>query len=195
MSTKSSDIKTSYSAALLNVAVAGSSLWALRIVDPEELYFALTAFGIVLANSLCGIFRYGHPEFMDNFKKVHAASVFVMDTFPVPLIVTELYLQEGFRPELCYLHLLSAFIPTIAYTVGMEDDDDKIQDLVIVGNLASLTHLSYITDNHWGTALGVSCILNYFGCCVFSGRSVPYLQMYYIGYCFFNYFAIRALFE
>lgn len=69
MSTKSSDIKTSYSAALLNVAVAGSSLWALRIVDPEELYFALTAFGIVLANSLCGIFRYGELFYNIYFVK------------------------------------------------------------------------------------------------------------------------------
>lgn len=59
MSAKGSEVQTSYSAALLNVALAGSSVWALRLVDPEELYFALTAFGIVLANSLFGVFRYG----------------------------------------------------------------------------------------------------------------------------------------
>lgn len=137
----------------------------------------------------------GNPEFGSNLKGVYGHTLFLSKCFGLPSIATQICLNYGIQKETAYLHLGFTALPIIAHLV--EDRSKKsLLDAVIFGNLLSVAYFTYVNANYYGTAMLVSYSVNHFiigtdGTAF--DTSIPSLDLFMYGLCFFNFFAIKTL--
>jgi len=143
------------------------------------------------------LFISGNPEFGGKLKGVYGHTLFLSKCFGLPCIATQMCLNYGVHKELSYLHLGFTALPIVAHF--LEDRSEKnLLDMVMLGNLISVAYFSYISVNHYGFAMVVSYVVNHFIIGTDSTAfqtSIPSLDLFMYGLCFFDFFAVRTLFD
>ncbi|XP_023708345.1 uncharacterized protein LOC111864940 [Cryptotermes secundus] len=184
---------THYSTAFAHLVSAGASLWAIRASGTQN--FPRGSFGTFLINSAIGILTFGNPEFGDKLRAVYRHTLFLSKCFGLPCIATQVCLNSGVQEEVAYLHLGFSALPIIAHF--LEDRHEKnLLDTVLLGNLISVVYFSYVSVNYYGFALVVSYMLNHFvirtdGTAF--DTSIPSLDLFMYGLCFFYFFAVKTI--
>lgn len=185
--------KLSGSATLAYLILCGTSGWALRCTSVEAPW-TIGTFSFLLGHGLIGVIRFGHPESSKKIAKLYSKTLYIAEYLPIPLINVEFYLREGMGEHLAYAHLTCAVIPLITHFVM--DKPDRVVDVIIVGNVATLIYLSVTREKYWLGALAALALINQFGIKYLSKKfSVPKFELSAIGLSFFNIFAVQCLYE
>jgi hypothetical protein len=104
-------------------------------------------------------------------------------------------LNYSVAEEVAYLHLGCTVLPIIAHI--LEDKREKnLLDTVMLFNLISVAYFSHLNVNHYGFAMVISYAINHFIIGTDStafDTSIPSLDLFMYGLCFFYFFAVKTL--
>jgi hypothetical protein len=139
----------------------------------------------------------GNPEFGGKLKGVYGHTLFLSKCFGLPCIATQMCLNYGVQEEIAYLHFGCTTLPIIAHI--LEDRREKnLLDMVILFNLISAVYFSHLNANHYGFAMVISHAINHFIIGTNStafDTSIPSLDLFMYGLCFFYFFAVKTVFD
>ncbi|KAI4464788.1 sox transcription factor [Holotrichia oblita] len=183
-----------YSTALSHMILAGTGLYCMiQYRHGEICQLPCATFGIIITNSVLGIWRWGNPDHGDKIEKPYNFTFFLQSIFVMPFIAGQMWLMNGYERAIAYLHPMLSCIPLTAYFVDKNNKEDVI-DLLMVLSVLSCGALSYQINNYYGMAAAISFSLNHF---YINNKDnifdVPGRDFYNYALCFFTYFAYRAV--
>jgi hypothetical protein len=137
----------------------------------------------------------GNPEFGGKVKGVYGHTLFLSKCFGLPCIAAQMCLNCGVQEEIAYLYLGYTVLPIIAH-VSRSRHEKNLFDVMMLFNLVSVAYFSYLSVNYYGFAMAISYAINYFVIGTDStafDTSIPSLDLYMYGLCFFYFFVIKTL--
>lgn len=143
-----------------NVLLCGSAGYALSQLGYNRPYI-YSAFAVLISNSLIGILN--ALKFTEEGHKAYKITSIVAEMLPLPFINIELYLATGMRQEVALIHGISAIIPILMEVFASSNGNEKLKNLVMLGNVASLMFLAVIENNIWFGAMAAMGIFIRFG--------------------------------
>lgn len=130
-------------------------------------------------------------------KSVYGHTLFISKCVGLPCVATQMCLRYGIQEETAYIHLGCTTLPIIAH-IFKDKREKKLLDMVMLFNLISAVCFSYLNVNHYGLAMAISYTINHFIIGTDStafDTSVPSLDLFMYGCCFFYFFAVRTLLD
>lgn len=186
-----------YSTALSHIFLSGTGLYCLKTLNRYRLPFAKVSFGVIVFNSLLGIWRWGNPTYGDKVDKFYKFTLKLQDVLVLPGIVTTIWLKYSYSQELACAHTIVSLLPLIIYLY--DDKKQEVMDGLLGGNIFSLAVVSYYHENFYGITTAMSYILNYFlikrNVIVNFPLEVPTQDLFNYSMCFFAFFALKAVLE
>lgn len=184
-----------YATGLAHIALCGATGWALHAIDYEKSPFAYGCFAFLLGHGLLGVLRHTHPHVLKHVEQIYRYTRLLVQTTPIALITTQLSLNLNEPIEYAYAHAATAFLPTIC-ELALPEHNDHAVDVVMLGNVASLSYLAVMNEKYWAMGLAVLSTLNHFCYKPISERyDVPKTDLLIYGLGFFTVFAVNCLTE
>lgn len=186
---------TNYTTGVAHALLCGASGWAIHKTSFEKSPFAYGTFAFLLGHGLLGILKHTHPGVLKYVKCAYSYSTIISTIAPISLLNTQLYIDYKQPDEFIYTHPVSIIVPVLGECL-LPATNDKILDVIMVGNLCSLGYISTIKENYWAIGLTILLTLNHF----ILGRignyfNVPKTDLVTIGLGFFVIFAVNCLEE
>ncbi|XP_063229717.1 uncharacterized protein LOC134534924 [Bacillus rossius redtenbacheri] len=187
-----------YSTAFAHLLSSGATVWAIRSLRSNSFYHSSWAYGTLgafLVNSTVGVLRYGNPEYGHKVASLGKNTLLLSLCVGLPCATAELWLFHGYRPEVAYAHLGFALLPLVAHAYRRHSVH-RVLDGVTLGMVASLALVGFLEGNHYAVALACSYAVNHFLITTtgYLFDSVPALDLFHYGLCFFNFFLVKALY-
>ncbi|KAF2899765.1 hypothetical protein ILUMI_06419 [Ignelater luminosus] len=182
-----------YSSAFSHLILAGTGIYCLVQYHGDSFKFPCISYGVIITNSLLGVWRWGNPDHGHKVEKPYNFTGFLQNIISLPFIVTQVWLAYNYQKELAYLHSLVSVLPLTLYLADRSKDD--LVDLIIAANCVSLGVVSFLHENYYGISAAISYMINHFWLREgnFDIEDVPVLDLFNYGLCFFCYFALRTL--
>lgn len=152
-----------YTPTIISLILSGTSAFAIKNTSFESNPLVLGGFSLLLSHGLLGVFLYGHPKHssLHRLHRIYSLSTLFVTATPLALLNTELCLKYNINYQTSYGHLFSSIIP-ILMNAFTPRNHEKILDLIMLGNIASLGYLSILYDNYWMIGLTFICGINHF---------------------------------
>ncbi|GAB0086602.1 hypothetical protein DMENIID0001_006960 [Sergentomyia squamirostris] len=184
-----------YATCLSHICLAAISGWCLSKTLTLGVYpVAATTFSIMLVHGLVGIFRFGHPNLVVYLRSVYSITFNINRIMPVALITTQLY-QRVNNSLWAIIQVSSTGIP-ILDVIFANGGHDTVKFLILLGNIMSLMYFGVMADNYWALGLALLCILNCFVLDKLAENfTVPLIDLFTVGLCFFCFFSYNSLVE
>nr|CAI5866153.1 unnamed protein product [Callosobruchus analis] len=188
-------MSSNYGTALSHIILAGTGVYCYLAVKDSPYFFSQCSFGVIVANSLIGLWRWGNPSYGQDADGLYRLTSFVQDVVALPFIACEIWLNYGFAREIALADALLSLSPLILY-LGKNDTSDLI-DTVIASNAVILGVLSFIHQNYFGLAACLSYIFAHFAIREDKQThfSINSQDLYNYGLCFYAAFALRAVLD
>uniref|UniRef100_A0A1B0DA65 Uncharacterized protein n=1 Tax=Phlebotomus papatasi TaxID=29031 RepID=A0A1B0DA65_PHLPP len=184
-----------YPTCLAHICLSGISGWCLSRTLALEVYpVAVVTFGFMLVHGIVGVFRFGHPNLVVYLRSVYVITFNANRIMPVALLTTQLY-QRVNNSLWAIIQVSSTGIPIldVIFTPG---GHDTVKFLILLGNIMSLMYFGFMADNYWALGLALLCVINCFVIDKLAENfSVPLIDLFTVGLCFFNIFAFNSLIE
>ncbi|KAB0798214.1 hypothetical protein PPYR_09207 [Photinus pyralis] len=179
-----------YSTALSHIVLAGTGIYCLNRYHGANL--PVCAYSIIVTNSLLGVWRWGNPHYGHKIDRLYNFTSLLQILTSLPLVVTQVWLNLGYKEELAVLHCGASILPFCLYLAGRSKED--IIDASIALNVISLGVISLLHENYYGVAASISYFFNHFF--LREGQfdvDIPITDLYNYGLSFFCYFSYRSL--
>ncbi|KAK9736248.1 hypothetical protein QE152_g12664 [Popillia japonica] len=122
-----------YSTALSHMILAGTGLYCLiQYRHGEICQLPCAMFGIIITNSVLGIWRWGNPDHGDKLEKPYNFTFYLQTIFVMPCIAGQIWLMNGYEQILAYLHPMLSCIPFTAYFADKNKCGDVIDFLMFL---------------------------------------------------------------
>ncbi|CAH1970656.1 unnamed protein product [Acanthoscelides obtectus] len=186
---------SNYGTALSHIILAGTGVYCYLAVKDSPHFFAQCSFGVIVANSLLGVWRWGNPSYGYDADSIYRMTSVVQDVVALPFIACETLLNYGYQKEMAYCDAAMSALPLLLYFADRDSDD--LLGLVILANALGFGVLSFMNQNYFGIAASVSYIFAHFSIRknYRSYFDIHSQDLYNYALCFYAYFAIRAVLD
>lgn len=178
---------------LAHLILCGTSGWALKTTGTSYPW-ALGTFALLFGHGAVGMVRYGLENPDEKIVKAFDTSLVTAESIALPLVNVDVYLENNMRKEIAYAHAASAAVP-----VGMQvasENNDRVIDLIVLGNIASLVFVAVSKEHAWAAGLAAVTTMNHFMLTRISENlDVSRADLIAIGLSLFNIFAVQCLAE
>nr|CAH7722506.1 unnamed protein product [Callosobruchus chinensis] len=140
-------MSSNYGTALSHIILAGTGVYCYLAVKDSPYFFSQCSFGVIVANSLIGLWRWGNPSYGQDADSLYRLTSFLQDVVALPFIACETWLNYGFAREIALADALLSLSPLVLY-LGKNDSRNLI-DTVIASNAAIIGVLSFIHQNYF----------------------------------------------
>lgn len=180
-----------YATALSHLCLAGTSIHCMYW-HYSELNFGTACFSYLIINSLIGIWRWGNPEAGDAVRNIYNHLTIIQNLVVLPCCAAELWFLSEFPYPYTFAHFIP---PALAWQLYLYDGDySSLHNISVISTGISLAYVSFTKANWYGLAAAISYFLNHFAIKDQEKfQSVPPLDLYNYGLCFFAFFALRAM--
>lgn len=116
--------------------------------------------------------------------------------FCFPLYTTELFLIYKMSWELSILHMATVGVPMLEYLVGKRHNKTMFCEINLAIHSLAVAYLGLVTGNYDALASALCYAANVYliGLVGEVGDTqLPSIDLFTIGLCFFNWFAVKAL--
>ncbi|KAL5275957.1 hypothetical protein ACFFRR_001652 [Megaselia abdita] len=172
-----------------NLLLCGSAGYALAQLGYHRPYI-YSAFVVLISNSLIGILN--ALKTTEEGRKAYKITSIVAEMLPLAFINIELYLATGMRQEVALIHGISAIIPILMDVFASDQRNEKLKNLVMLGNVASLTFLAVIENNIWFGAVAAMGMFIRFGTSK-SGGGDNASEMFAVGNATLSALAVKGI--
>ncbi|KAG8322335.1 uncharacterized protein LOC124364111 isoform X2 [Homalodisca vitripennis] len=180
-----------FNIALSHGALAASSGWSL--VQCMDLKFARIAFGLYLVNGVVGLVTYGNNSLRlyKMYTVVSQGTLLVV----LPLIATQLYINQGFDYHLALFNLCFPVVHCLVLQLArLKHSRVPFLELLQCIPLFSIAYISLIHFRYYGLSVVISYTISFYLIGT-TGMiySTPAKDLFNISILFANYFTLNAL--
>lgn len=182
-----------YSTALSYIVLAGTGTYCFKTAHYPLTTLPSVGYGLVIAHSIFGIWKWGNPDHGDISDKVYQWAKFFKEIFTFPCFMGQLYIHHGYQAMYGHIHPGISLFPLI---LRIKDDEvrDDVVDSVLALNIISGAIVSVLNENYWGIATVLSFGFQHFALAKgHESIDIPPVDLCNYAFCFVCYFALRAL--